>query len=295
VSRFRSPSGRHAHRRPDENAVALPGARAVRPRPMGAPPMVPAIPRASAEPGRPAVARPAVRHRTTAPSAIRNGMTAAAVAGGALTVVMPTVVLTSGPAGAANAMELPAPVLAMVVDDTGPSPVASPPTSLQPVAAPEAELPPAVEVAGLLKAAGLAEVADKAAARAEAARCDADLDGLGRVKSWAREAARFLSCLYDEPDLGGVAQRAGASDHPTGLAVDLMVRGDRGDRIAACALANKEELGISYVLWKQRSNYGDGWERMSDRGGDTANHRDHVHISFDRSKPDGSPSVERCL
>ena len=73
-----------------------------------------------------------------------------------------------------------------------------------------------------------------------------------------------------------------------------MVSGARGDRIAACALANQRELGVEYVLWRQRANYGDGWERMSDRGGDTANHEDHVHISFERDTPDGDPLATRC-
>jgi hypothetical protein len=73
-----------------------------------------------------------------------------------------------------------------------------------------------------------------------------------------------------------------------------MVSRARGDRIAACALANQKELGVEYVLWRQRANYGDGWERMSDRGGDTANHRDHVHISFAHDAPDGDPLAARC-
>jgi hypothetical protein len=73
-----------------------------------------------------------------------------------------------------------------------------------------------------------------------------------------------------------------------------MVRGEKGDRIARCALANQEELGIDYVIWKQRINYGDGWERMADRGGITENHYDHVHISFKRSVGHGAPLVDRC-
>ena len=145
--------------------------------------------------------------------------------------------------------------------------------------------PPEVDVSELLKAVGLADVARQAdelrLAREAAARCDADLDGLGRVKPWVRDAARFLSCLFDEPTLIGVSRAAATPTTRRGLALDLMVRGERGDRIAACALANQEALGISYVIWKQRVNYGDGWERMDDRGSATENHFDHVHISFE--------------
>jgi hypothetical protein len=155
-----------------------------------------------------------------------------------------------------------------------------------------------VDVAELLKAAGLADVARKAeearAALEAVTRCDADLDGLGRVKPWVRDAARFLSCLFDEPRLIGVSQRSRVSDHPRGLALDLMVRGERGDRIAECALANRKALGIEYVIWEQRVNYGDGWERMEDRGNDTENHFDHVHISFKRTAPTAIPTTGRC-
>jgi hypothetical protein len=126
------------------------------------------------------------------------------------------------------------------------------------------------------------------------ADCDPDLDGLGRVRPWVRDAARFLSCLYGEPELIGVAGRARVSDHPRGLAVDLMVRGARGDRIAECALANQEALGVSYVIWEQRINHGDGWERMADRGSDTENHFDHVHISFESGGGSGDPLAARC-
>lgn len=143
--------------------------------------------------------------------------------------------------------------------------------------------------------AAAADLAEEARLAREArADCDADLDGLGRVKPFVRDGARFLSCLYDEPTLIGVADRSRVSDHPRGLALDLMVRGERGDRIAECALANQDELGVSYVIWEQRVNYGDGWEGMSDRGGDTENHFDHVHISFEGSGGSGDPVVDRC-
>jgi hypothetical protein len=46
------------------------------------------------------------------------------------------------------------------------------------------------------------------------------------------------------------------------------------------------QLNITYVNWDQRiwsvARAGDGWRRMSDLGSVTANHKDHVHISFRR-------------
>jgi hypothetical protein len=87
----------------------------------------------------------------------------------------------------------------------------------------------------------------------------------------------------------GVAGRAGTSDHPSGRAVDFMVDPATGDRLAACALKNRAALGISYVIWQQRINFGSGWQLMEDRGGVTANHYDHVHVSFGAAAG-GSPN-----
>lgn len=170
--------------------------------------------------------------------------------------------------------------------------------SIAPVRETPVPVPPEVTATTLIKAAGLAEVARKAeelrAARRAAAGCDDEPRGLGPVKPWAREASRFLSCLYDHPTLIGVSLRGGVSDHPTGHAVDFMASGERGDRIAQCALANQAALGISYVIWKQRINYGNGWEPMADRGSITENHYDHVHVSFEKRPPGGVPDPGRC-
>lgn len=78
--------------------------------------------------------------------------------------------------------------------------------------------------------------------------------------------------------------------HGDGLALDLMVGDNKalGDEIAQYVLANYQNLNVSYVIWQQRfwapfnSIYGGPgqWGLMPDRGGVTANHYDHVHISF---------------
>ena len=79
-------------------------------------------------------------------------------------------------------------------------------------------------------------------------------------------------------------------DHGTGHAIDVMVPAgsELGDRVAQYAINNANRAGIKYIIWKQRfwapfySIYGPAysWNIMGDRGGDTANHYDHVHISF---------------
>lgn len=132
------------------------------------------------------------------------------------------------------------------------------------------------------------EAAEKA--RAESLRSDCDglrTGGLGAVKGHVREAGGFLGCRFGKPLMLGVAGRGGPSDHPGGLAIDFMVNRATGDALAQCALDNMEALGIKYVIWEQRINHGNGWKSMADRGGVTANHFDHVHVSFDRAKSGG--------
>ncbi|MDT7614167.1 MAG: hypothetical protein QOF00_1614 [Pseudonocardiales bacterium] len=216
---------------------------------------------------------------------------AAAVTGGVLAAALPVVAVTSAPAAGTD-------TAALKLTSDAAADAASRVASVVPVGPVADPGPPEFSVSGLLKSAGLADVARRAAeeeaAREGSADCDTDLGALGRVKPWVRDAARFLACLYGEPDLISVAGRGRHSDHPSGLAIDFMVRGERGDRLAACALANRAALGISYVIWEQRINYGDGWERMQDRGSATENHVDHVHVSFERRPGTDDPVAARC-
>ena len=89
--------------------------------------------------------------------------------------------------------------------------------------------------------------------------------------------------------------RAGDDDgtghgHNSGMAVDFMVYSDsaKGDQLAEYLTKHMDELGVYYVIWKQRfympqqNIYGPAntWNIMPNRGGVTANHYDHVHVSF---------------
>ena len=112
------------------------------------------------------------------------------------------------------------------------------------------------------------------------ADCGLNTSELGPVAAHVRAAAQFLGCRFGKPTMYGVAGRAGTSDHPSGHAVDFMVDPATGDTLADCALRNRQSLGITYVIWQQRINFGSGWQPMEDRGGVTANHFDHVHVSF---------------
>lgn len=58
-----------------------------------------------------------------------------------------------------------------------------------------------------------------------------------------------------------------------------------GDALAALAIERQSEFAITYVIWRQRINFGEGWEAMEDRGSITQNHFDHVHTSFEATGP----------
>ncbi len=84
-----------------------------------------------------------------------------------------------------------------------------------------------------------------------------------------------------------------SSDHPNGLALDIMIpkystaSGKAlGDKIARYLQENYKKLHVHYLIWRQRNwnvernlDFTKGWRKMEDRGGATANHYDHVHVS----------------
>lgn len=87
---------------------------------------------------------------------------------------------------------------------------------------------------------------------------------------------------------GGIA---GGGEHPLGRACDFMISSGSpkpdevklGYDIANWAKANAKRLGIDYIIYRQHiwnpARAKEGWRQMEDRGGLTANHYDHVHIS----------------
>lgn len=107
--------------------------------------------------------------------------------------------------------------------------------------------------------------------------CSSTLAG---AQPGAAQVGNHILTKFKVSSVGGRAGRGGASDHPTGLALDFMVDTATGNALAAYVLAHQGEFGVTYVIWRQRINMGSGWEPMEDRGSPTANHFDHVHVSF---------------
>ena len=88
------------------------------------------------------------------------------------------------------------------------------------------------------------------------------------------------------PDItsyGGLRSGDSGSEHSTGHALDIMVSGSEGQEVADWLHANYEKFGVSQLIWQQHiwtvQRSSEGWRAMEDRGGTTANHYDHVHVT----------------
>ena len=79
-------------------------------------------------------------------------------------------------------------------------------------------------------------------------------------------------------------------DHPSGRALDFMLPNYTsasgkvlGFQISRYLQANHKTLGVNYVIYDQHIwnelRDQDGWRYMASRGGPTADHKDHVHVT----------------
>ncbi|MFD3684912.1 hypothetical protein ACFWTE_08870 [Nocardiopsis sp. NPDC058631] len=83
--------------------------------------------------------------------------------------------------------------------------------------------------------------------------------------------------------------RSSADDHGVGQACDFMMSSGGaipsaenkalGAQISQFAIDNADRLGVKYIIWEQQIWQAGSWTWMSDRGDNTQNHYDHVHIS----------------
>ena len=81
-----------------------------------------------------------------------------------------------------------------------------------------------------------------------------------------------------------------AGEHPVGRAIDIMIPNyksasgrELGYEIANWSKKNAKSLNVLYVVWRQHiwntQRDREGWRFMADRGDDSSNHLNHVHIS----------------
>jgi len=112
---------------------------------------------------------------------------------------------------------------------------------------------------------------------------------LGPVKPELARLVGILGPMLGIQTVGGYRESAhDPQGHPSGRAADFMVPltaagKQQGAELAEYARSNAGELGVDYIIWYQRiwsaDRAGEGWRPMEDRGSDTENHRDHVHIN----------------
>lgn len=122
----------------------------------------------------------------------------------------------------------------------------------------------------------------------------------GSLQPMTVKLLRLIETIYPyygaDGVIGGYRQDA-LQDHPSGQALDIMMRGDAhaeqdvidGHQIAAFLMINARELGVKYMVWRQQIWYpGRDWRKMNNRGNWTDNHMNHVHVLVDGSHtPEG--------
>ena len=111
-----------------------------------------------------------------------------------------------------------------------------------------------------------------------------------RLQRYTILTNRAVSAAFPQiRDIGGYRPDS-MKWHPQGLALDVMVSSAYpplsaqgialGNGIRDFLLKNAKTLGVDHVIWRQHMYYPDGTsEAMTDRGGLTANHFDHVHVA----------------
>lgn len=118
---------------------------------------------------------------------------------------------------------------------------------------------------------------------------------LDRTNAYAKAIVREIRVKFPQIKTmyGWRMSSSYSSDHPGGRAIDIMIPSYKtaagkalGSAIARYLQDNYKRLHVHYLIWRQRqwnvernTNPTTGWRAMSDRGGDTANHMDHVHVS----------------
>jgi hypothetical protein len=111
----------------------------------------------------------------------------------------------------------------------------------------------------------------------------------GPVQPQTQAAANVV--VSEVPGVSGITiggTRASAIDptgHPAGLALDYMVGASRtalGDAVTQYHVAHWRDLCVKYIIWQQEilTSPKGSWKPMEDRGSPTANHLDHVHVSY---------------
>ena len=108
--------------------------------------------------------------------------------------------------------------------------------------------------------------------------------GDSNLQQWPAMVRTRVAKQFGINTIGGYRPTA-SGEHGKGLALDVMTYSNsaKGNQVLQWVIEHHSELNVYYVIFEQKI-YGDwtGWrgKPMEDRGDVTANHFDHVHISF---------------
>lgn len=112
--------------------------------------------------------------------------------------------------------------------------------------------------------------------------------GLDKVNANTEKVVRHVWANYPQiKTMYGWSKRT-TPDHPAGRAVDVMIPNYRNNKALGWEIAtyfrnHASQFGVSYVIFDQKiwsvARNKEGWRTMSNRGGDTANHIDHIHVN----------------
>lgn len=121
--------------------------------------------------------------------------------------------------------------------------------------------------------------------------------GEGNMQPAAIRGGRCTAAIWPQiQTIGGWRPSDPYPDHPSGRAIDIMMPAGCsadpanvgiGNSIATFFMQNAGKFDVQYIIWQQRIWTASSgpvpvaqWRGMSNRGGCTANHQDHVHVSF---------------
>lgn len=119
--------------------------------------------------------------------------------------------------------------------------------------------------------------------------------GEEKLKPNARNLAYAVRDEYPEINtIGGWRLDPNFDDHPSGHAIDVMIpeyntaKGEAlGDDILAFIWANADKYNVKYTIWKQEYQDTTSKNIMEDRGNDTQNHFDHIHVTVEDGSSEG--------
>lgn len=112
--------------------------------------------------------------------------------------------------------------------------------------------------------------------------------GLDKVNDNTKKVVRHVWATYPEITTMYGWSRRTTPDHPAGRAVDIMIPNWKNNKALGWEMANyyrahASDFGINYIIFDQQiwsvARNSQGWRKMGDRGSNTANHKDHVHVN----------------